>query len=300
MEIFKDRRTFLGLTFAGLIAGPFAARYFCGRQTSLKPREFSREFQKYSKLVDISVRPADGPERFALKIAPPEASNLKYVIFFPALMAGPLSQATSNEPDGFYVREGRLAVQQTDRKQTILYGGDDVAKFFFPTSCVERNRNAVTLLAQDGRLYQARAKGQVSTASRDSQLSNLLTLAQLPNKELRVGTKWATNIGRVRPFHGIKTNYEIVCFSEIAGRKTVNVRFNGAIANAATLPGVREDRAGSGEVMKNTHSGNAWFDLETGLLTRQETEMVTELKGVPGLDKPLTVTGNFVVQLFTV
>lgn len=294
------RRTFVSAVIALLAAGPFAMRYFGGGKKQRVPYRFGEEYHKYHNLTDVSVRTVEGPAKFELNLTPLPESSMKYVIFLPSTIQGSLSLATAGEPDGFYVREGQLAVQHNNRNQTIIYGGDDIAKVCYPTSNTERERNAVVLLSNNGRLFRASEKGKTSAAHRDSLMSRLLTLGQVPKKELSVGTKWTSNIGRVKPFQGFKTNYEVVGFSEIDNRKTVNVKFDGAIANVANLPGVRPEQVEKNEVMKNTHSGNAWFDLETGLLVRQDTEMTTEVKGITGLSKPLSTSGRFIVQLYRV
>lgn len=292
------RRAFLGGTFAVLGAGPLFIRAFKGNKKAISANSFGEQLEKYQALANQSVLPTAGPERFRLNVAPPLGNNLKYLIFLPSVIEGRFSQAIAGEPDGFYVREGRFAVQRTDRDQTILFGGDDVAKICRPTLLEERERNAILLLAQDGRLHQAAAKGSAAARFRDSQMFNLLTLKNAPQGDLKVGMKWKADSGRVKPFGGVKTNYEIVGFSEIVGRKTVSVKFTGNIANAATFAGVREDKIEKDETMSNVHSGNAWFDLETGLLVRQETKMVSESKGVTGIDGPLAVSSNLVIQLF--
>lgn len=297
MSMEFKRRTFLTGIVATLVAAPFATRWLVKKKNPVSFYRFDKEFQKYQALVDQSPTAISGPTEFDLKLSPPNETQLKYVVFLPAVISGLPTQATDAEPDGFYVREGRFTVHKTDRDQTIIYGGDEVAKFCHPTSCEDQNKNAIMLLVQNGQLVQAAEKGAEKLTRRDSQMVHLLTLKSLPNEKLALGSKWTAQNGRVKPFNNIQTKYEIVGFSEILGRKTVNVRFEGSIANIAALPGVRED-IGKNEVMKDTHSGNAWFDLETGLLVRQETKTITELSGVPGLEKPLSSVGNFTVQLF--
>ena len=292
------RRSFLSCVAAALAAGPFALFYF-GKRKSLSSNDFDKEFKKYASLIDVPVRSATGPRQFSLKLTPPAGDNLKYVIFIPAVMKGPFSRAVGGEPDGFYVREGRFAVHQTERTQTVIYGGDEIAKVCYPTSTEVRGKSKITLLEQNGELRQAVAKGERFSSPRETLMFDLLTLRQLPPKDLSIGTKWTASTGRIKPFKGVKTSYEVVGFSEIAGCKAANIKFEGSIAGSTALPGVRADIS-KNETMKNTHSGNAWFDLETGLLVRQETRMTTEVKGAAGLEKPLTVAGDFTVQLFHV
>ncbi|MGL6194358.1 MAG: hypothetical protein ACRC2T_06000, partial [Thermoguttaceae bacterium] len=103
------------------------------------------------------------------------------------------------------------------------------------------------------------------------------------------GTKWTATSGRVLPFTGYKTEYEVVGFAEVANRKTVNVKFTGAVPNVISV---------SGQSLTNTHSGNAYFDIDTGLLVRQETELTPTSKGVVPELSDLTAKGRFVLQFF--
>jgi hypothetical protein len=51
--------------------------------------------------------------------------------------------------------------------------------------------------------------------------------------------------------------------------------------------------------MTNTNHGNAYFDLETGLLVRQETSMTTVYRDQEfASQNDLTVKAHFAVQFF--
>lgn len=83
------------------------------------------------------------------------------------------------------------------------------------------------------------------------------------------------------------------------GRRTVNIAFSGLIPNMANLPGFSNAKQTPGVVIRNEHRGNAWFDLETGFLVRQEAELTSDsfmAESAP----PMTVRSKFIVQLFQV
>ncbi len=296
------RRTFLGTVIGTLAVMPFGMRYFRGKKTALPHgnfgANFGEELQKYQAMVNVPVRPIDGPASVSLPLQPVVGSEMKYVLFSPSHLPDEISQATGNEPDAFTVREGWIYVDKTPSDQTVILGGDERFCVCSPRYTDERDTAEFALLLQDGKLLPAKEKGTPADSNRDTQFQHLLALQDVPN-ELKIGTKWQSRSGRLKPFD-FPTSYEVVGFAEIAGRKTVDIRFSAQIPNVAGLPGVNKKQPGKGESMTNTHSGHAYFDLETGLLVRQEVEMTSTVTGIHGMDKGLSVAGKVFVQLFDV
>ncbi len=293
------RRVFLSSIVATLTASPFAIRYFRGKSTPLTSRDFEKEFRQYERLVNVPVQTINGPERFALNLAPNVGEKWKYIFLTPSYFQEDLLQKSYGEPDVFHVREGGLSVMQAAKEQVVFCGKDEFSRTCYPTNTEELPPSEITLLVQDGRIYPAQEKDAAPKMPRDTQFPNLLTLQNLPAKDLAAGTCWDSNVGRIKPFHGYTTHYEILGFSEILGRKTAHLRFEATIPNMAALAGVRPEKSGKNEVIQQKHHGNAWFDLETGLLVRQETEIQTESRNVPGLNHPVVICAKFTVQLFS-
>ena len=292
------RRVFLSCMVSGLIAGPCLIRGFYGGGKKLTGLNFGKEYLRYQKLVDVPVQATSGPAQFGLTPNPVVGNRMKYVVFSPSYIQGAASQAVGGEPDAFFAREGFFTTYRTDRNQTILAGGDEVFRMCYPTSTGEWEHQELTLLLENGNLLPAKAKGNTSETPRDAQLVHLLTLRDLPSKELSVGTKWNSNFGRVKPFQNFRTRHEVIGFSEILDRKTVQIQFEGNIANAAAFTGINPGSVGKSGVIHNTHKGNAWFDLETGLLVRQETEVQVENRNMNAPIGQLNVNSKFTVQLF--
>lgn len=289
------RRTFLTATIGTLVAAPLLVRYFSGKRKGLPHQNFARELDRYQKKLDLPISPVDGPATFTLPFRPQAGSEWNYVLFSTSILPNEMSQAVAGEPDAYLIREGWIGVSKTQSDQIVVHGGDETSKVCSPRWTDPRDPAEFSLLVQDGKLVPAKEKGTKATEKRDTQFENILSLASLPQGELSAGRKWKGESGRVKPFR-YATNYEIVGFAEIDHRKTVQVRFDATIPNLAQ--GVTKIKLEKNQSLTNRHSGHAWFELESGLLVRQELDMTSTCTNVR--DKDLTVQSKFIVQLFTV
>ena len=298
MDNEMKRRTFLAGAIGALVGAPFAVRYYLGGKSLFGSNyRYERELKKYETLTDVPVQVANGPASINLALRPPQDVQLGYVLFLSAFLPKEMSQSVAGEADQFSVRKGQIYLGPTPKNQMVVVGGDEIARYCNHRGFEERNGQEVMLLVQDGKILPAKAKGTSIGPNRDRQLENLLALA-LPNTELKVGTKWTGSKGRVLPFTGYRTDYEIIGFAEVGGIKTVNIRFSGTTQNVAQLPGVNSQEVNKDQSMTNKHEGNAYFDLETGLLVRQETEMQPKCTGLPGDIKDFSGRVKMVVQMF--
>lgn len=291
------RRTFLTVMIGTLLGVPVAYRLLGGGKHGREVHHFTKELNRLQTLVRVPVTTTDGPSAFSLALKPPVGRNWNYVVFAPSFLPENVSHALHGEPDMFLVKEGKLSVHQTRAGQIVLTGRDTNFSICSPIHTEERPKNEIILRTQNGVLYPAVPKGESSVHS-DHQFLHLLPLAGVP-QELAVGKKWKSNTGRVKPFERCPTEYAVAGFAEVAGRKTVNIRFKGSIPNIARLPGVNSQKPDKDANMTNEHEGNAYFDLETGLLIRQEVEMVSVCRGNEFPDKNgLTIKAQFSIQLF--
>jgi len=291
------RRAFLAVIFGTLLGTPIAARLIRGWKPRQEEHYFSTELNRVQTLLHVPIQPVAGPESFTLRLHPPVGREWKYVVFAPSFLPENLSQTLGNEPDMFLLKEGQLAVNQTNKGQIVFSGRDTNFSLHSPYHTEKRPNNETILLVRDGALRLAEPKGEIIAHS-DQQFLHLLALPGIP-KEMTVGQKWNSTTGRVKPFENCPTEYEVAGFAEVAGRKAVDIRFKGSIPNVAQLPGVNFHQPDKEASMSNAHEGNAYFDLETGLLVRQEVSMTTtchdnEFVGKDGL----TVKANYIVQLF--
>jgi hypothetical protein len=305
MDNDMKRRAFLIGTAATLVAAPSALYYLRPGRKSRSQHHFTRELKRIQSLVRLPVEPMDTPGQARLVLAPPIGRTWNYVVFAPSHFPQGVSQALGDEPDVFLLREGKFTFRKTNQGQIVLTGRDQNSVICHPHQFEERTKHNISLLVQDHRLQLAGPKGKTTPANLDIQFLHLLTLQGIPREELIVGKKWKETTGRLRPFTGWSTQYEIAGFAEIAGRKTVNVQFTGSVPNIAQLPGVHAEKPPKDATMTNTHQGNAYFDLETGCLVRQEMEMTTVAGGLKGYvakdgSKDFVVKTNTVIQLFPV
>jgi len=305
MDNTLKRRTFLAGSVAALVAAPTALWFLRPGRKSRSQHRFSQELKRVQSLVQVPIKAMDAPGQARLVLAPPIGQTWNYAIFAPSYFPQGVSQALGDEPDAFHLREGKFTFHKTNQGQIVLAGGDQNSVICHPSKTDERPKSTISLLVRDKELRLAKPKGKPAPDHLDMQFVYLLTLQGVPQGELTVGRKWKGTTGRLKPFAGYPTQYEIAGFAEIAGRKTVNVQFSGSVPNLAQSPGVNAEKPPKDATMTNTHQGNAYFDLETGCLVRQEMEMTTVTGGMQGYvakdgSKDFVIKANTVIQLFPV
>jgi len=283
-----------------LLGTPVALRFFrsdSGKHGQ-KVHHFTQELNRLQTLMRVPITPSNGPSSFSLDLNPPVGQEWKYIVFAPSFLPGNFSQTLGGEPDVFLMKEGVLSVNKTHAGQIVLTGRDTNFSICSPTHTEERPQNEIVLLAEDGNLYPATPKNSTMTVPPDEQFSHLLPLIGAP-KKLTICQKWKSNIGRVKPFEDCPTEYEVVGFAEVDGRKTIHIRFEGHTPNVAHLPGGNSQKLDKDTNMTNTHQGSTYFDLETGLLVRQETSMTTVYHSREfASQNGLTVNAQFSIQFF--
>lgn len=305
MDHVLKRRAFLAGSVAALVAAPTALWLLRPGRKSRSQHRFTQELKRVQALVQIPVEPMNAPGQARLVLTPPIGQTWNYVTFAPSHFPQGVSQALGGEPDVFHLREGNFTFHKTNQGQIVLAGGDQNAVICHPNKMDERPKSTISMLVRDKELRLAKPKGKTTPAHLDMQFVYLLTLPGVPQGELTIGRKWKGTTGRLKPFAGYSTQYEIAGFAEIAGRKTVNVQFTGSVPNIAQLPGVNAEKPPKDATMTNTHHGNAYFDLETGCLVRQEMEMTTVAGGMQGYvakdgTKDFVIQAKTIIQLFPV
>jgi len=305
MDNTLKRRAFLVSSITALVAAPSALWFLRPGRKSRSQHRFTQELKRVQSLVQIPVEPISVPGQVRLALTPPVGQTWNYAIFVPSYFPQGVSQALGGEPDAFQLREGNFTFHKTNQGQIVLVGGDKNSVICHPSKIDEQPKNTISLLVRDKELRPAKPKGKTTPAHLDMQFVYLLTLPEILQGELTVGKKWKGTTGRLKPFTGCSTQYEIAGFAEIAGRKTVNVQFSGNVPNIAQLPGVNAEKPPKEATMTNTHQGNAYFDLESGCLVRQEMEMTTVTGGMQGYvakdgSKDFVIKANTVIQLFPV
>ncbi len=302
------RRLFLSGIVGTLIGAPVAVCMLGGKRGSAESHLFAKTLKKYRSMADVPVVPIRGASSFKLTLTPPVGNESRYVLYSPASFPNEFSVATGNDPDAFFVREGTFTVDRNDRDQVLITGGDLVAGVFFPTGNEDKELKGITAYMKDGRLRSGKVKGTETPLNHDLHMPHLLALnppASLSNGQLAIGMKWKGNTGRVKPYTGIATRYEMLGFAEVGGRKTARIGFEGSIPNMAGKPGFYDPKPGKNAVSTSKHRGDCYFDVETGLLVRQETEMESFHSGIKGFkakdgSDSIMLNAQFIVQIFNV
>lgn len=298
------RRTFLAGAIGILIGAPLATRFLLRGEPDEMHR-FTSDLKKYDRLLSVPIKPVEEVSSVALSLNPSDSGEWKYVLFSPSYYPRELSRATENEPDSFLVREGDLWLGKTRNGKNLIGGGDTVSRIVTPVGSEEGTCKTVTLLCENGRLRQGKPKTGTAKPRPDTQFSRLFGLNNPQRQELKTGFRWRSDAGRVKPFTGFSTDYEVAGFAEVDGRKTVDISFYGTISRKILQPGNGQNaKTAAKEVLvKNRHHGHAWFDLESGFLVRQETEMECRMNDVAGYkatdgSNSLEVVTKSVLQLF--
>lgn len=276
MDNEMKRRAFLAGIISVVMGVPIGVRLLSGKRVGQREGHlFSKELKKCRSLVDITPATLDIQQAVMPNCVVPDEGTWRYVIFLPSFFPAEFSLATGNDPDAFFVRDGMVSFGRTDKGQHFIYGGDSRADLYTPTVHENRPLHEVSLLVRDHRIAPARMKGVTASHQRDWHFFNLLTLKDFPHKELKPGLKWKSGQGRIKPYGAYTTHCEVAGFSEVGNHKTVDIAFSGKLPNLVGMPGLNVQKLSPGSSITNEHRGHAWFDLETGLLVRQEVEMET-------------------------
>lgn len=303
MDNTTKRRLFLSGIVGLLIGAPVAVRLMSGKPDRVKAHKFSKLLTKYQQQTACDIASTTGPASFQLPLSPPKGAEWQYLLFYPALYPTEISLALGDEPDAFFAREGVLLFSENQKGQKIITGGDVFSGLVSPVGEDAKENKVVTIMVRDGKLVSVKPKGTSAPSNQDIQLAHLLALDVPQNKELRVGMKWTGQAGRVKPFKGYPTRYEIAGFADVNGRPTAHVRFEGMISNIAGEKEFDKTVFDKNAVCSNKHRGDCYFDLETGFLIRQETEMEIQNKGIQGFvsakdeSKILTIQYKSVIQV---
>lgn len=277
------RRAFLTSIIGILIGAPVATRFLLHQEPN-ETHYFSSQLKKYRKQLDVPIISTETPASVSLTLQPPAQAEWNYLLFSPSYFPTELSRATIGEPDTFLVREGRLYLGRTPDGKSLIGGGDSLSQICSPIGKEEKPAKSTLLLCENGQLQPAKPKGKAALSPPDMQMLHLLGLDLPQQKKLILGTRWRSGIGRVKPFTGYSTDYEVTGFADIAGRKTVDIAFSGTISNPVSLPDQTptDKKTAKDPIVTNLHRGHAWFDLENGFLVRQETEFECSMNGLAG------------------
>lgn len=300
MNAEMKRRVFLTGIIGSLIGAPIVARLLLRREPD-EAHRFSDLLKTYRELLDVPVEITSdrGPASLALK--PPNRGEWKYVLFSQSFLPPELSRATLGEPDSYVAREGNLFLGETNGGKILLGGGDTRCEVWSPFGMEPRDRQTVTLLCSNGRLSLAKVKGTATPDSQDTLLRHLLALENSSHQNLAPRKRWRGTLGRIKPYGGYSTDYEVAGFATVGGRAVIDIAFSGTVDLTAPPAG---KSGGTAPLVTNRHRGHAWFDLETGFLLRQETEQEAVAAWIPGFrakdgsDK-ITVNTQSLFHLFT-
>lgn len=299
-----QRRAFLIGTVGFLLGVPVAVKIFSREKNQGIEHPFSDDLSRYEESLDTPIRDLEAQAPFELSLNPPVGEQWKYLILSSSFLPAHISKATGGEPDTYLAREGRLFFDKTPSGQILISGSDSVNEVRSPLATDEREENTILLLLEEGNLRSAKPKDAQADVNQDTQFRHLLSLEDAPQKQLQAGMKWTSDAGRIKPFKGYRTDYEVVGIAELDGKKTAHIRFSATISDMQKMPELAAEPIPKGGTLTNSHKGDAYFDLETGLLLRQEVDMETCMTGIGGYKAEdgsdrFIVKAKFYVQLFT-
>lgn len=259
------RRVFL-YTGIGVLAGmPFIMRSFHNQRKPVFENGFEKTLALYRRRTIASIETVKNQDAFEWKIAPRLQEELNYISFIQG--ASSRSQFGENElPDMLCVAEGKIHPERTRDGATLLVGWDTKNVELFPQSFLERSPREFCLLVRENKFVQVEKKNEPPIRTQERNFVHLLSLVEF-FPQVKPGLTRVGERGRFNPCVPSKTNYLVNGFDRVNGRDCVRIHFERDATDR------KNKTAPDNMVLEENEKGNAWFDIQTGLLTRQMAEI---------------------------
>lgn len=257
MDTKIKRRVFLGVSVGALVLLPFVTRSLRKRTNQNVPlnSEFNQTWQAYSKRVDVPLFNLPLTSKFftpKLHLIPNQ--SYKYLLllssFLPPEFSGEDITSKDAIPHMFIVTELSAVTTPNDLTQDemLIHVGETKVKTITQNGSKDSNLNKKLFVVKDGKCKSADGKGE-------EMFGNLLSLSGIGDEKLAfdIGKEWSSTIGRIKPFVGLPTTYRVTGFVNICDTTTIKISFVGP-----------------------NYQGIAYFDIESALLIRQETNILLE------------------------
>lgn len=294
------RRIFIAAGAGALIGLPFVLRYMIGGGRKPVQSIFRDKLKEYCGRLDVPISQTVAPGTFEWRVAPPEKNTLKYVCLLQSFLPAAMTRTEEGVPDVFQVSEGTIECGKTIEGIPLLVGEDIISKEYCPFDSSDNELYDFFLLFQKNRFVQVVPKKQSKAGKMNKSFVHLLAM-QDKFPKAKQGDSCRSSEARIKPFKGINTDYRVAGFDKIGERSTIRIHFE--------AKGYDVNRLTTGEEkckfqVKNSHSGDAWFDLETGLMIRQSTEILATVLGDMGDGRTnsksvSTFRGVYTIHLFS-
>lgn len=270
------RRVFIASGVGTLIGLPFALNYLINRRGKIPQSSYSRQIEEYRRKINVPVNPISNSVEREWKINPPENEKANYTCMLEMFFPGSMTKVAQGMPDLFYATEGMIETGRTTEGHPLIAGSDTISREFYPYDSTERPLQDFLLLLKKDCLVQVSLKEEKKKTPVNRSFVHLLSMNNV-FPYIKTGLSATDEIGRIRPFKGVKTRYTILGFDKVAERETVHIGFDAKNYDLQKLAG----EPGFDQKVKTSqyHRGDAWFDLETGLLVRQVADCHSVVTG---------------------
>lgn len=265
------RRVFVGTSIGALLGLPFAMRAISGRRKEMPKSDFQTNLERSRRLTAFTTEKTDGPNVFQWKITSPE-KECRYISFMESFSAG-AGESWDRVPDVFYLSEGSINSFLTKENETIISGKDWHRTEFWPFERINYPQQEFTLWVKNGQLVQIKNKKTVEKKYLERSFVRLLAMNEM-FPQVTIGMTTKKDKSRLLPFHGQETHYTACGYEMLDHHKTIRFNFKTTTTDfcdriASSAPEISRPKTSTVRV----ENGNAWYDIESGLLVMQQMEI---------------------------
>lgn len=265
------RRVFLGTSIAALAGFPFVLHTFTQGRQQLPESEYLKNLEYYRRLTKFTTEAVEGPELFKWRLAPAQNKS-QYISILEATCVSN-GQPRPQSPDVFYLSEGSINTYLTKEEETILIGKDRRRAEFWPLETIDHPQQEFTLWLKNGKLVQIRNTNESGKKHCERNLVRQLAMNDL-FPEIKIGTKTTKDVARLLPFDHRPTEYIACGYERINQHKTIHFKFYTRTVDVSELYQSEKNKLPNSDCKINhAEKGDAWFDIETGLLVLQQMEI---------------------------
>lgn len=290
------RRAFIGTSIAALMGFPFVLRSITGGRRELPKGDYQTNLERCRRLTSITTESTDGPEVFHWKISPPN-TEIRYISYLESTCI-PFTKTWNGElPDVFYLSEGSINTFLTQEEEMIISGRDCRRTEFWPFEKITHPEQEFMIWIKNGKLVQVSNTHDKQKKYLEKSFVRLLAMNEL-FPEVTIGTTVKKGVGRLLPFNGRETIYTACGYEMVDQHKTIRFKFKTKSCDyfdmlARKASGKSDDRM----VTTRFEKGDAWFDIETGLLVLQQMKIGLYLDNYSEFEKTKEFIANSIITL---
>lgn len=265
------RRAFIGTGVTALAGFPFVLHSITEGRRQLPQNEYQTKLEHYRHLTELTTELTDGPDVFEWKLVPQE-KEVQYLSFVESICT-PDGDNSGRLPDVFYLSEGSMNTFLTKEGEIMISGKDRNRIEYWPVETVNLPQQEFTLWLKNGKLVQVRNKNEKGEKYLERSFVHQLAMNDL-FPVVHIGRTAQKPVSRILPFNGRSTEYTACDYEILDQHKTIRFRFHTRVLDFSGL--FNESRPNDPKqksMVNHFEKGNAWFDIETGLLVAQQMEI---------------------------